>query len=142
MLCVDPSSGSRGWKGRAGSMPGYALFRAGTLVDSGIIEIPKLGRESCYRIQDLGSILREQFEVPDLLVVEKVSGRARVSLVKSAGAIIASVLASRIIEIAPRSWQKWVRPDQWTRAIKSDENDAKAMGYALINMLEKTNENR
>jgi hypothetical protein len=136
MLCIDPSSGSRGWKGSGtGSMPGYAVFKKGVLVDSGIIEIPGLSRDVGYRLQDLATILRTEFELPDLLVVEKISGRARVSLVKSAGAILASVLAPAIIEIAPRSWQAWVPANRWTRATKSDENDAKGIGYALIEML-------
>lgn len=143
MLCIDPSSGSARYRSRrkgaedasdtSGSMPGWALFERGELVASGIVEIPGLHREAPYRLQDLARLLKD-FDTPDLLVVEKVS--KRVSLVQSAGAIFASVLSPRIIQIHPRSWQAWVRPDQWTRATKSDENDAKGMGYALINMLQ------
>ena len=92
ILAIDPSSGSRD------SMPGYAVFRAGLLIDSGLIQVQQ-GRELNRKLFSIGETLRNQFEVPDILVVEHIppfmrgSGFSKsiVILQRAIGMIIGSI---------------------------------------------------
>ena len=54
VLAIDPSSGSRD------SMPGYAVFFKGQLLDSGLIEVAR-GRELNRKLFIIGETLRTQF---------------------------------------------------------------------------------
>jgi len=128
VLAIDPSSGSRD------SMPGYAVFIRGQLVDSGLIEVAK-GRELNRKLFIIGETLRNQFEIPDLLVVEHIppfmrgSGFSKsiVSLQRAIGMIIGSI-DRPLLEVPPITWHKLAPPDYQ----KTDEKDAIMIGYAAI----------
>lgn len=128
VLAIDPSSGSRD------SMPGYAVFRAGRLIDSGLIEVAR-GRELNRKLFIIGETLRTQFESPDVLVVEHIppfmrgSGFSKsiVALQRAIGMIIGSI-DRPLLEVPPITWHK-LAPDGY---VKSDEKDAVMIGYAAI----------
>jgi hypothetical protein len=128
VLAIDPSSGSRD------SMPGYAVFIAGQLVDSGLIEVAR-GRELNRKLFIIGETLRTQFEVPDVLVVEHIppfmrgSGFSKsiVALQRAIGMIIGSI-DRPLLEVPPITWHK-LAPEGYQ---KSDEKDAIMIGYAAI----------
>ena len=138
LLAVDPSCGSQS------SMPGYAIFEAGELKDSGIIEIPGIHRELPYRLQDLGQCLRNDFEVPDVLAVEQIPPKryggggatGHASLLKSVGTILGNVITPRVIMVRPQWWHALV-PDDYE---KSDEGDARSIGEAVIHVAKLTKE--
>lgn len=131
-MAVDPSCGSRS------SMPGYAIYRAGDLVESGTIQIGDVSRPLPYRLQDLGEEIRNMYlrVDPDVLVVEELpvrrfgggSATAHASLLKSAGAVFATAPAQRVITIRPQAWRQLTH-DGW---YKDDEQDAIAMGHAVV----------
>ena len=128
ILAIDPSSGSKE------SMPGYAIFHAGQLIDSGLIEV-KIGRELNARLFSIGECLRTQFEAPDVLAVEHIppfmrgSGFSKsiVSLQRAIGVIIGSI-DRPLVEVPPITWHK-LTPVGY---VKSDEKDAVMIGYAAI----------
>lgn len=124
-------------------MPGYAIYQAGILVESGTLQIT-LGRDLPYRLQELAEALSE-FDTPDVLVVEdiplKMRGGFRAghgSLLKSEGAVYACVRAPLVLQLKPAVWHRW-KPTGWE---KGDADDAEAMGHAvyeIVNFLEKVN---
>lgn len=132
VLAVDPSSGGK-------SMPGYAIYRAGKLEDSGIVEVePGMPRDRLYEIN---RSFREDFPEPDVLVIENVqfmpSGtgsaafgftKALVSLQRGIGAILSAYPNPKLVEIAPVTWRRFLP----TGYQKSDENDAIMMGYVTV----------
>lgn len=130
MLCIDPSCGS------SSSMPGYAIYREGTLTESGTIEIPAVGRPLADRLQDLLQALQSQFERPDLLVVEKIPPRrfgrggaeAHASLLRSTGVVYSAYHGVPVLTIRPQQWRKML-PEGWT---KGDEQDAIALGHCAL----------
>lgn len=136
VLAIDPSSGS------VESMPGYALFEAGKLIESGIIKLPR-GGELYRRLRSLGQSLRDdfQFEI-DVLIVENIppfmsstAGGFRtksvVNLHKSIGAVLASVEAKAFMEVSPMSWHAMLKKYE-VPSVKSDERDAVAIGCCAL----------
>lgn len=141
LLCVDPSSGS------LGSLPGYAVFKKGLLVDAGIIALPRGTRAIANRLWQLHRALHDEFEQPDLLAVEWIApvfptakgrdGRAghfthksASSLTKSVGAIM-SVWDVPTIEPTPATWHSITPPGY----VKSDCHDAQMLGWACLTVL-------
>lgn len=134
MLVVDPSIGSAG---KNGSLPGYAIFKAGVLEESGVIELP-VYKSQHERLFELGRTLRDDFDtVWDVLVLENVpsmrmgkhnSAKAQVPLHMAVGAIHASTLASKVVRIQPKQWQE-VCPENY---VKSDAADAICMGVCVL----------
>ena len=129
MLCIDPSSGSRG------SMPGYAYFQAGELIESGIIEVNP-NQKPHIRLAEIGAILRdrEQFPEPDVLILEEIKSirgkfKPPMSLLWACG-VIASSFSCPLIEVAPKLWTK-IRDDAYE---KSDEEDARYIGKYVIGL--------
>lgn len=129
LLAIDPSSGSRQ------SLPGYAIFKAGHLVDSGKIEI-QYKEDLHRRLFYLSKILREQFERPDILITENVPpvmlgkgffNKSMLSLQKSIGVVI-SCFDCPLIEVAPVSWRQHI-PENYN---KTDEADAIMMGLTCL----------
>lgn len=132
VLSIDPSSGSEK------SQPGYALFKQGKLVDSGLVRL-KYGIELSNRLYHLSKSLREDFEKPDILVTEHLapfmgegkgaffSTRNVISLHQSVG-VIMSVWDVPVLTVSPRSWHA-ITPDNY---IKSDENDAIMIGWTAL----------
>jgi len=133
MISIDPSVGS------GSSMPGYAVFKKGKLIDYGIISLnPKLNQ--FLRLYELGRSLREEFSRTkwDVLVVEAIPtvrfqsyGRslsAQVPLHRAVGTVLASVRADHLLEVPPQTWHKFVVPAY----SKSDDKDAVAFGYTVL----------
>lgn len=129
ILCVDPSSGSHS------SLPGYAIYKQGELVESGVVQVD-LGERIHSRLFEINRTFREEFEVPDLLVLEWIppmsfkSGlhtKAVASLHKGIGAIMAAI-PTPLLEVHPRTWQKF----NTASYVKTDENDAIGIGFAVI----------
>ncbi len=134
MLVIDPSIGSAG---KNGSLPGYAIFRAGILEDSGVIELP-LKKSQHERLFELGRTLRDDFDsVWDVLVLENVpsmrmgqfnSAKMQVPLHMAVGAIHSSTLANHVVRIQPKQWHEVCAEDY----VKSDANDAISMGVCVL----------
>lgn len=131
LLAIDPSSGSEK------SQPGYAIYRGGQLVDYGLINI-KWGDAVANRLYRLAKSLREEFQQPDLLVVEHLapfmgegksffSTRNVISLHQSVG-VIMSIWDIPVLAVSPRSWQS-LAPDNYQ---KSDQNDAIMLGWTVL----------
>lgn len=131
VVCIDPSAGS------GSSMPGYAIYEAGKLIESGLIQIDTT-LPLHLRLHELGRTLREEFPAPDILVVEYIGGyafgplryniNAYHSLIKSAGVVVSSFCVDKIIEVPPNVWKKYVDEDY----VKSDEADAIYIGSYVI----------
>lgn len=131
MLSIDPSCGS------TKSMPGYAVYRSGILLDSGIIELP-LNRELPERLQRLVYSLRKLYGKwePDVVVYEDVApthfggggfsnAAAHSSLLKSIGALLSVSGPHGYIRLKPMVWKKLVRGSY----VKGDKEDAEEMGW-------------
>lgn len=130
MLVIDPSSGS-GSQSRPSNC-GYALFYEGQCVDSGIIKMDH-DTQSWYRLRHLVKALERDFDAVNLLVVERLTGPQIHSVLHQAvGAIFGGLDFDQAYEIAIPTWQAIAkRLGGW---IKTDESDAKYMGYAMIVM--------
>ena len=132
MLAIDPSSGS------AGSLPGYALFEAGRLVDAGTLGLPRGTRALSNRLYLLRAALASEFPQPDILAVELIAPvmptgkghflyKSASSLLKSVGAIL-SVWDVPVIEPSPATWHSMTPPNY----VKSDTADACMLGWATL----------
>jgi len=131
MLAVDPSSGS------SGSLPGYALFRKGQLMDAGTIELPRGTRPLANRLFLLRNALATAFDRPDLLTIELISPvmpskggtflhKNASSLIKSVGAIL-STWDTPVLEVSPMTWHSMTPPTYK----KGDVQDACMIGWAV-----------
>lgn len=124
IIALDPASGSA-------SMPGFAVFRAGELVKSGTLPIPKrLPIEK--RLPILYEKVRELTEdVPSILAIEKLRGRAvNTSLAWAVGTSIAAARAPTLIEVPIIAWQRLAKTD--SAYVKGDEADAIKLGQTLV----------
>jgi len=128
MLCIDPSSGS-GSQADASNC-GYALFKEGRRVDSGIIKMDhKI--QSWYRLRELVKALERDFEPVNLLIVEQLTGpQIHQVLHQAVGAIYGGLDFDNVYEMSIPTWQALSKKLGGWR--KSDEADAKYMGYAAI----------
>jgi hypothetical protein len=131
MLCIDPSLGSMS------SQPGYAVYRAGDLIESGTLHINPKG-EKWERLRELHRLLRNLSKRvnPDILCYENVpvsahGGRSQVShasLLMAVGVTLAAVEADAFIGITPMVWKSRIRDTY----VKSDEADAIEFGWITI----------
>lgn len=132
LLAIDPSSGS------AGSLPGYALFKQGQLVDAGVIGIPRGTRQIANRLWQLREALSTEFQKPDILAVEWIAPviptakgtylhKSAAALIKSVGAIL-STWDVPVIEPSPAAWHSMVPKDYQ----KTDVKDAVAVGWCAL----------
>lgn len=130
VMCIDPSIGS------SSSMPGYAVYKAGTLIASGVIQLP-IDREFPIKAQELAYQVRRLYNeyVPDVLVYEEIAvhgaGRSihsHVTLLKALGIILSVSGPDKYVGIYPTSWKKLVRDSY----VKSDEADAIEFGWICI----------
>lgn len=136
LLAIDPSSGS------TSSMPGYAIYRCGILVDSGFIQLTANTRLH-QRLHQLMECLRVDFleaESIDVVAVEYIAMKnykgsgtrhSAVSLLplqRSVGVVQAVFGGLPVIEVAPISWKKYAEPDQ----VKTDEFDAIGIGRCVV----------
>ena len=118
-------------------MPGYAIFKQGTLVESGIIRLKSSDKKN-VRLYNLVESIREEFPVADVVAVENIppvaynrksamQGWQLVSLQRSVGAII-SCFNCPYIEVAPAAWSKY----KFEGYVKSDEHDAICIGLTCV----------
>lgn len=129
-LAIDPSSGS------SSSMPGYAVFLNGNLVESGIISVSPAAKKNT-RLFGITDSLRTEFDHPDVIAIENIppmtfkgggmSGWSLVALQRSIGAII-SVFDCEYIEVAPIAWKSY----RFEGYEKNDQNDAICIGLCVI----------
>jgi hypothetical protein len=131
VISIDPSMGS------SSSMPGWAVYNAGELVGSGIINLQETGGHG-IRLNTLYHqllYLNTKYE-PQVLVFEKIpvsahGGRSQVShasLLMALGVTLAAFPLLPQVGIMPISWKKMVR-DTYR---KGDEEDAIEMGWIVI----------
>lgn len=132
VLSIDPSSGS------ASSMPGYAIYVAGKLVECGTIEIPYT-KKSHVRLRYLKECIEKEFpENWDVLIMESLTimqstrRSAMSKLIESVGVILAAVKSDEVIYVAPASWHAYVRRKYGDSYVKSDSEDARVMGELVI----------
>lgn len=131
VVSIDPSIGS------SSSMPGWAIYRAGQYVSSGIFEIP-VHKSLPERLRTLANHIRKLYNEypPDCLVYEDIPAQrygmgnavAHASLLKALGAILSVAGPDGYVGIMPVSWKKMVR-DTYN---KGDEADAVEIGYVVI----------
>lgn len=139
LISFDPSSGS------SNSMPGYAIFTAGALVESGVIKLRPQDSKN-VRLYSIAESIRAEFPKADVVAIENIppvsynrkgamNGWALVSLQRAVGAIM-SCFDCSYIEVAPASWQKY----KFEGYNKSDEHDAICIGLACIEIAKQVNE--
>lgn len=133
LMAIDPSSGSMK------SVPGYAIYEAGVLVDSGILNVPR-DLPLPIKLRMIADSLRQEFKRPDVIAIEHIApffknqGKAEflnrnvLALHRSVGAIYSAVNCERWIEVSPISWRTKI-PENYN---KTDENDAIMIGYTCI----------
>lgn len=134
LLAIDPSCGS------TSSLPGWAHYRGGVLIASGVIGVD-ITMDLYPRLQVVADGVRSLsyntnasvliYEDPPAVRFHK-SGRtssgSQASLIKSVGAIMGASMADHAIGLRPSVWKKMVRATY----VKSDERDAIEMGYIVI----------
>jgi hypothetical protein len=135
LLCIDPSTGSKS------SVPGYAWYEKGKLVESGEILVD-IGGDRNTRLSEISRCIREDFDKPDVLVVEyippitykgggnQMNNISIMALQKAVGAIIGARPVSHFVEIPASSWRKYKPKDY----IKSDVADAECIGLCAIGL--------
>lgn len=143
ILALDPSVGS--WS----SQPGYAIFEAGQLIDSGVIEMP-VGATRSRRLYYLRRILTDQFtEKFDAVVIEDIptsrvnrrrgggvyfDAKAQVPLHKAVG-VIESCFDAHTLFVHPATWRTYATEEHLsmkTRGEPTDERDAVVMGQTVL----------
>lgn len=133
VLSIDPSVGSHS------SMPGYAVYKAGVLQESGTLKInPEL--PTWKKLQELHRLLRNLSKLHEIdaciyeqMPVSAHGGRSQVShatLLMAVGVTIGAVQARAFIGILPMSWKQHASPGY----VKSDEQDAIEIGRIVIEM--------
>lgn len=126
LLSFDPSSGS------AGSLPGWALYSQGELVEAGLLNIPRSGPIH-IRLQALMKAVSE-LPKPDVVAVEQIShfikgfNKGAVNLHKAIGVIQAACQCPKLVNVAVISWKKLV-PESY---LKDDDRDAIGIGYKAV----------
>lgn len=131
VVAIDPSIGS------TSSMPGWAVYRAGELIDSGIFQIAPT-KSVPDRLRTLHGHVNKLYNLytPDVLVYEEIPAQrqgggnavAHASLLKALGVILCVPGPDGYVGIMPVSWKAAAR-ETYT---KSDVNDAIEMGYVCI----------
>lgn len=140
VIAVDPSIGS------TSSMPGYAVYRAGQLVESGILSVHP-GNSVPHRLNQVSVKLRQLYNeyIPDVLVYEDIpaqrhggSAVSHASLLKAVGAVLSVAGPEYYVGIFPVTWKRLVSPGY----VKSDEQDAIELGRIVIELAKRIEEER
>jgi len=125
ILAIDPSSGGS-------SQPGYAIFKAGKLVDSGELKLPG-NRHIQVRLAVMHDLLRGLLpNPPDILVLEDVSlGKmSHVYLKWAVGATIAAVASPEMIITPINVWKALAKV--MPAYTKTNATDAVLIGQSVI----------
>ncbi len=144
VLAIDPSCVT------SASLPGYAWYESGELTESGVVDTISYSLPLTRRLQLLGKHFREEFDEPDILVIEHigVGGKANMeSLIRATGAIISSFETENVISIVPLAWQAFIEKriplgegndfikyKEYKMNHKSDQLDAEFIGLAIIEL--------
>jgi hypothetical protein len=140
VLSIDPSIGSQS------SLPGWAVFEKGELIDSGVMEVPREGDHPVrlWHVRHEMEGLRHYYK-PDIVVIENIpsaAGRfnlvALASLHMARGAILSCVGLLPWVTILPQQWTKLTR----STYIKGDANDAVEFGYITIELAKRMAEDK
>jgi hypothetical protein len=124
VLAIDPSSAS------GESKPGYAVFEAGEMTESGIIAVNHK-QPVQKRLREISECLREEFEPCDILAIEKLRGHTcPPPLWWSVGSVQSSVTVEASIEVPITWWKAWSKVKADYK--KSDRDDAIVIGESLI----------
>lgn len=131
VLAVDPSCGS------SSSLPGFAVYSAGELIDSGVIPID-ISQDLPGRLRQLHNFICSSMHhlSCDVLVYEDIpprrygggSAHGHASLLKSVGTILGAVDHRHAIGLKPAMWTRHKSVDY----VKGDEQDAIEMGRIAI----------
>jgi hypothetical protein len=117
-------------------MPGFAVYVAGKLIDSGVFDMD-INADFHTKARQLAFYLRQLYTKydPDVLVHEEIAlqgaGRAiasHVTLLKAVAVILSVPGPDQVVGIYPTSWKKLARPSY----VKSDVNDAIEIGWVCI----------
>lgn len=135
VLVIDPSIGS------SSSLPGWAIYKAGNLIDSGIIHTGGSHLHLWQRARRLKTALETlcgeyNFDVlvyEDIPATSGFNQNAIASLLKAVGIVLACTTSSHVLGIHPASWKNYVRPEY----IKGDKEDAIEIGYIVISLAER-----
>ena len=136
LLAIDPSSGSAS---NGQSYPGYAVFNAGQLTEQGFLKLNGKGLAPHQRLNLIYKMLAS-FEQPDVLAIEmirSIQGRFEMSLLWAVGTAV-SVLSPKhgLIEVSAQTWRTFI-PEGY---LKTDSNDAVAIGHAVLQIAAGTKE--
>jgi hypothetical protein len=135
VVSIDPSCGS------SSSMPAYAIYWAGRLLNSGTIQLD-IEKPIEQRLYDLGLQLRSSItDSVGVLIYEDVppvrfykSGRtsagSQSSLIKSVGTILGTIRADHHVGLRPSVWRRISGPSH----VKGDVEDAIEMGRLTIEL--------
>jgi len=128
LLAIDPSTGSKS------SMPGFAVFEKGILIESGIIQVDLKGNRA-QKLYQINHTLRTDFGAPDVVAVEsagyfisKMNPASIISLQRAIGAVIAAWPVKCLVEVPSNVWQRY----QFKGYIKGDEADSICIGLTVI----------
>lgn len=139
IVSIDPSIGS------SSSQPGYAVYRAGELVESGTFAIPHRGVHVADRLRTLHNHVRKLYNkyTPDVLVYEDIpasrhggAAGSQASLLKAVGAILAVPGPAGHVGLYPVSWKSEARETY----VKGDESDACEIGWVAIQVARRVQE--
>lgn len=140
LLSIDPSIGSNS------SMPGWAVYTAGELIDSGTIAIPPKD-EVPVRLQLLSRKVRQLIDMykPDIMIYEEIpsqrhgggNANAHASLLKAVGTILSVEGPVGHLGLHPQTWKRLTR-DGYE---KGDEEDAIEMGWIALDIAHWFSEN-
>lgn len=132
VLVIDPSIGS------TSSAPGWAIYSAGSLYESGVINTGGAHTELWQRARKLGNALSHICVAyqPDLVIYEDIpatSGfnqNAIASLLKAVGVVISCTSSEYVFGVHPASWRGYVREGYK----KGDEEDAIEIGHICVSL--------
>lgn len=128
LLAIDPSSGS------GKSMPGFAVFEAGILVNCGTIAFPKKKAPVYDRLQHLTEQVAKILPTPpDVLVIEEIHKNiAHLYLLWSVGVSIAAAKSPVTFELPINCWKALAKVSDDYH--KTDAEDAVIIGRTLIEL--------
>lgn len=123
LISIDPASGGK-------SLPGFAVFNNGKLVQKGFIELPSK-MPVAYRLRVLYSKLSVLVEDADVLAIEEIRGNmGHVFLLWSVGVAVCAIKCKVLIEVPINVWRALAKADPLYQ--KADDEDAYLIGKALI----------
>lgn len=135
VLAIDPSSGSATSKQ---SHIGYAVFNQGEMTEQGFLAMKGKGKAPWTRLNIIQNMLIAEFSQPDVLVIEMIRTihqRMEMSLLWAVGVSVAALCPKYgMIEMPPQTWRRFIDDDY----VKSDNNDAVAIGHAAFQLAQGT----